>query len=94
MDKEEHILPAVATLSSSPVLGVDSEWEPSFQASFGLGSGSSSPTSILQARTSIGSLDEGRTFGFSLLQVQQCNMHWYRLFCICAGSIQNKCCDF
>lgn len=64
MDKEEDILPAVATLSSSPVLGVDSEWEPSFRASFGLESGSSSPTSILQARTSQDPFDEGRTLSF------------------------------
>lgn len=48
MDKEERILPAVAMLASSTVLGVDCEWEPTFQASkLGLGA-DSSPTSTLQ----------------------------------------------
>lgn len=49
VDTEEQILPAVAALANSTVLGVDCEWEPRFEASFGLGL-DSSPISILQVR--------------------------------------------
>lgn len=49
METEEQITPATDLLSNSTVLGVDCEWEPRFEASFGLGV-DSSPTSILQVR--------------------------------------------
>lgn len=47
VETEEQIIPATDLLSNSTVLGVDCEWEPRFEASFGLGV-DSSPTSILQ----------------------------------------------
>ena len=47
--REEEIQPAMAKLSGSRVLGVDAEWEPSFQTSSGSGT-NSSHVSILQVR--------------------------------------------
>lgn len=49
VEREEEIVPAMANLSGSHVLGVDAEWEPSFQASSGSGM-NSSHVSILQVR--------------------------------------------
>ena len=54
VETEEQILPAIDMLSNSRVLGVDCEWEPKFEASFGLGV-DSSPISILQVRLADGS---------------------------------------
>ena len=49
VEREEEILPAVASLSGSRVLGMDAEWEPRFQTSSGVGM-KSSHVSILQVR--------------------------------------------
>ena len=49
VEREGEILPAMANISGSFVLGVDAEWEPSFQTSSGSGM-TSSHVSILQVR--------------------------------------------
>ena len=70
VEREGEILPAMAKLSGSRVLGVDAEWEPSFQASSGSAM-ISSHVSILQVRL-LPRIAKWQVPGYCHMQCHEC----------------------
>ena len=87
VEREGEILPAMAKLSGSHVLGVDAEWEPSFQTSSGSGM-NSSHVSILQV-TLLPCIATGKCLAFIMCNAMsmrhQQRMH--KVLNSCAGGI-------